>query len=114
VNHLTPAQLAELREELDAQLKRLERSIRVSGEAAATVTLDQTAVGRLSRMDSLQNQSLTKNLQEREQVKLAQLLEAFKRLEAGTFGLCVGCGGEIPFERLFVMPEAGGCGGCGG
>jgi DnaK suppressor protein len=112
VNHFSPQQLAELKDELERQLSRLEKSIRVSGEAAATVTLDQTAVGRLSRMDSLQNQSLTKNLQEREQVKLAQLLEAFKRLEEGTFGLCTGCGGEIPFERLFVMPEAGVCGGC--
>jgi DnaK suppressor protein len=114
VNHLTPAQLAELQEELERQLQNLERSIRVSGEAAATVTLDQTAVGRLSRMDSLQNQSMTKNLQEREQVKLAQILEAFKRLEEGAYGICVECGGEIPFERLYVMPEAGECGGCGG
>lgn len=113
MNHLTPAQLTEVREELERQLRRLERSIRVSGEAAATVELDQTSVGRLSRMDSLQNQSLTKNLQEREQVKLAQIMEAFQRLEEGTFGLCIGCGGEIPFERLFVMPEAGVCGACG-
>lgn len=33
------------------------------------VALDQTAVGRLSRIDSLQNQGLTRNLQEREQGK---------------------------------------------
>ena len=47
------------------------------------------------------------------ELALGQILEAFKRLEEGTFGLCVECGGEIPFERLFVMPEAGVCGGCG-
>ena len=108
-----PQQFAELKGELERQLSQLEKSIRISGEAAATVTLDQTAVGRLSRMDSLQNQSLTKNLQEREQVKLAQILEAFERMNQGTFGLCVQCGGEIPYGRLFVMPEAEVCGSCG-
>ena len=110
---LTPDQLTELRHELDRQLRRLEKSMRVTEEAAEPVELDQTAVGRLSRIDSLQNQGLTKNLQEREQVKLAQILEALKRVEAGTYGVCVACGEDIPFGRLLVMPEVEGCGGCG-
>jgi DnaK suppressor protein len=114
MSHLDPSQLAELREELEHQLRRLERSMRVTGEAAAPVELDQTSVGRLSRMDSLQNQGLTRNLQEREETKLALLREAFARLDAGTYGLCVSCGGEIPFERLYVFPEAPVCSSCTG
>jgi DnaK suppressor protein len=114
MKHLTPDQLTELEEELRRQLLRLERSMGVTNAAMEPVQLDQTAVGRLSRMDSLQNQSLTRNLQEREQVKLAHLLDALERLEGGTFGLCTECGAEIPFERLFIMPEAASCGSCGG
>jgi DnaK suppressor protein len=112
MSHLTPAQLSELKEELERQLEKLERSMQVTAEAAAPVELDQTSVGRLSRMDSLQNQGLTRNLQEREEMKLILLQEAFARLEGGSYGLCVTCGGEIPFERLYVFPEAPSCSSC--
>lgn len=113
MNHLTPEEMEELRQELSRQLKKLERSMKVTDEAMNPVTLDQTAVGRLSRMDSLQNQSLTRNLQEREQVKLALIQAAFLRMEEGTYGVCVDCGGEIPFQRLFVFPEGPTCSSCG-
>jgi DnaK suppressor protein len=112
VSHLGPQQLDELSREIQRQLERLERSMRVTKEAAAPVELDQTSVGRLSRMDSLQNQGLTRNLHEREELKLALLKEALARLEAGTYGLCVSCGGEIRFERLYVFPEAPTCSSC--
>ncbi len=110
--HLTSEQLDALRAELDRELARLERSMMVTDEALRPVKLDQTAVGRLSRIDSLQNQGLTKNLRQREQAKLGLLVEALKRMEAGTYGVCTRCGGEIAFERLFVMPEAPACTGC--
>jgi DnaK suppressor protein len=114
MSHLTPAQLSELEEELERQLGKLERSMRVTAEAAAPVELDQTTVGRLSRMDSLQSQGMSRNLQEREEVKLVLLREALSRLKGGSYGLCVTCGGEIPFERLYVFPEAPGCSSCAG
>lgn len=63
VDHLTQDQIAELAEELDRVVKKLERSMRTTEEAMRPVKLDQTAVGRLSRIDSLQNQGLTRNLQ---------------------------------------------------
>jgi DnaK suppressor protein len=113
VRHLTPDQVRELREELLRQLARLEKSMRVTDEALEPVQLDQSAVGRLSRIDSLQNQGLARNLQERERIKLAHIEGALRRLEEGTFGLCVPCGGEIPFGRLYVVPEAPTCAACG-
>ena len=112
MKHLTPEEIEELRHELSRQLAKLERSMKMTDEAMNPVTLDQTAVGRLSRMDSLQNQSLTRNLQERERAKLALIQAAFLRLEEGTYGVCVACGGEIPFQRLFVFPEGATCSSC--
>ncbi|MAM02152.1 MAG: molecular chaperone DnaK [Myxococcales bacterium] len=111
-HHLTTDQIIELRAELQRQLVRLEQSMRVTEKAVKIVELDQTAVGRLSRMDSLQNQSLSKGLREREVARLSQLREAISRIEKETFGLCIACGGEIPYERLFVFPEAPACGEC--
>ncbi len=113
MSHLSSSQLVQLREELLHQLRRLEKSMQVTTEAAATVELDQTTVGRLSRMDALQNQELTQSLQERERVRLALLQQALERMEAGSYGVCEGCGGAIPFERLHVFPEAAVCSSCG-
>ena len=113
-DHLSKAQRAELKDELERQLGRLQKSMKVTDEAMRTVELDQTAVGRLSRMDSLQNQSLSKGLREREVVRLSQIREALARVEAGSYGLCTACEGPIPFERLYVFPEAPECAGCGG
>ena len=109
---LTEEQLGTLQDELDSQLAKLQRSMRVTDEALRPIELDQTAVGRLSRIDSLQNQGLTKNLHQREQIKLALLLEALQRMEARTYGVCTRCGSNIPYERLFVFPETPECAVC--
>ncbi len=110
---LTKDDLAELREELERQLARLLRSIEASEAALAPVELDQSRVGRLSRMDELQNQSLTRNLHEREEIRLTLIRNALARMEDGTYGLCEACGSGVPFERLLVFPEATECGNCG-
>jgi hypothetical protein len=51
---LTPAQLEELSAELNRQLKKLQRSMRTTSRAMMPVQLDQSSVGRLSRIDNLQ------------------------------------------------------------
>jgi DnaK suppressor protein len=109
---LSADQLAELGAELKRQLTKLAKSMKLTDKAMEIVELDQSAVGRLSRIDSLQNQSLSKGLRDREIVQLSQIREALERLEAGTYGACTACGGSIPFERLFVFPEAPECGAC--
>lgn len=109
MSHLKESELTELRDELERQLAKLEKSMTVTDEALEIVELDQSAVGRLSRMDSLQNQSLAKGLRERETVSLALIQEAIRRLDAGTYGVCTECGADVDFGRLFVVPEAATC-----
>lgn len=38
--------------------------------------------------------------------------EVLRQLEEGVYGLCVECGGEIPFDRLLVFPETATCVDC--
>ena len=109
MGHLEESELTELREELERQLAKLKKSMTVTDEALEIVELDQSAVGRLSRMDSLQNQSLAQGLRERETVSLALIQEAIRRLDAGTYGVCTDCGAEVDFGRLSVFPEAATC-----
>ena len=109
---LTPEQLAELRQELEAEVRRLERSMLVTDEGLKPVEVDPGTTGRLSRMDELQNQAMTRNLREREELKLGGLLQALRRIEEGTYGLCSECGASIPPARLEVFPEASTCVDC--
>ena len=95
------------------ELARLERSMDSIGDAAKPVALDQTAVGRLSRMDALQSQHLSADLHGRTQARHAQLLDALTRLDQGNYGYCLTCGASIPYGRLIVMPEARTCAACG-
>ena len=110
--HLSSTQLADLSEELNRQLERLTKSMKITDEALRTVELDQTAVGRLSRIDSLQNQALSAGLREREAARLGQIVTALQRMDTGEYGACTNCGADIPFERLFVFPEAPECASC--
>ncbi|GAB6057429.1 TraR/DksA family transcriptional regulator [Desulfonatronum parangueonense] len=93
---------ARLREETSAiqgQLKDLE-------ERAQTVDLDQQAVGRLSRMDSLANQSIAINALGKAKSRLARLERALARIQDEDFGCCAECGESIAPARLLAMPEA--------
>jgi DnaK suppressor protein len=109
---LSRAQLDEIRTELQRTLRRLERSMKTDG-APAPREIDQSTVGRLSRIEALQNQGLVRNLQERERVKFDEVLQALGRLDDGTFGRCTGCRSTIEYNRLLVFPETRTCSGCG-
>jgi len=111
-NTLSPAQVEEIRTELLRALTRLERSMKISGAAARPGDLEQDTVGRLSRIDALQNQGLTQSLHERERAHLSNITAALLRIEEGSFGVCTACGGGIPFERLVIFPETRTCAGC--
>ncbi|WP_355660397.1 TraR/DksA family transcriptional regulator [Halomonas salifodinae] len=87
------ARLEALREELREQSA-------ASADARETVVLDQTSVGRLSRMDALQGQAMAKAEEERRQLALTRIESALKRIAAGDYGECIECGEWISKKRL--------------
>ncbi len=78
----------------------------LSQEASSTVVLDQTSVGRLSRMDALQAQAMAQETQRRRKLEIQKIDAAFKRMEEGEFGYCIKTGEEIPLQRLELDPAA--------
>ncbi|MBW3660865.1 MAG: TraR/DksA family transcriptional regulator [Gemmatimonadetes bacterium] len=108
----TPEQLDALREEIADEVERLERRMKSSADTVRPVDLDPGAVGRLSRMDELQNQAMARNLRDREWQRLADLERALERMEKGTYGTCARCGGSIQYARLEAFPEAATCVAC--
>jgi DnaK suppressor protein len=88
---------------LQADLLAVEQS---GQKAAQTVELDQTTVGRISRMDALQGQAMAKETQQRRTIQLQRIKASLQRLEKGTFGLCVRCGEDINVKRLEFDPTS--------
>jgi len=109
---LTPEQIATIQHDLLRVLDRIERSRRSSGTAPQPTDLDVSSIGHLSRIEALQNQGLMQTLQERERVRVAQVVDALTRIEQGGFGICGACGQPIPFERLQIFPETRTCAAC--
>ena len=79
---------------------------RTGKEAAQIVELDQSRVGRLSRMDALQAQAMSIESGRRRNIKIQRIDAALKRIEKGEFGLCLQCEEEINPKRLEVDPTA--------
>ncbi len=77
-----------------------------------TVVLDQTTVGRLSRMDALQTQAMALETERRRHVELQKIDAALQRIEAGDYGFCVHCGEEIEIKRLENDPTVPTCISC--
>ena len=75
-------------------------------DAATTVELDQSRVGRLSRMDALQGQAMSQALNQRRQIELKKISSALQRIESDDYGCCVKCGEDIATKRLELDPAA--------
>jgi DnaK suppressor protein len=84
----------------------------ISKESTATVMLEQSSVGRLSRMDALQSQQMALETKRRRKQELLQIKAALVRMESGDFGYCVSCGEGIGVGRLTISPTAIRCVNC--
>jgi DnaK suppressor protein len=78
------------------------------------VLLDQQSVGRLSRMDALQQQAMASAQDARRKARLRAIKAALARLEAGDFGWCEDCGEFIGTKRLDLDPTLMRCVSCAG
>ena len=75
-------------------------------ESAAVVELDQTKVGRLSRMDALQAQAMAKASGARREQMLRKIEAALKRIDDDDYGYCKECDEPINPKRLDFDPTA--------
>ena len=96
----------EWRDRLLALRAELESIAETGDDSAAVVELDQTKVGRLSRMDAMQAQAMAKASSNRRQIMLTKISAALKRLDDGDFGLCRECEEPINPKRLEFDPTA--------
>lgn len=81
-------------------------------EASAAVELDQTRVGRLSRMDAMQQQAMSQAIDVRRDQQLIRVKQALERLDDGEYGECLECLVDVPIARLKIDPATEYCVSC--
>lgn len=81
-------------------------------EAAQPVTLDQSSVGRLSRMDALQGQAMAQANAQRQSILLTEIERALADISSGEYGRCIECDEFIAGSRLEADPVTQSCIAC--
>lgn len=101
-----------LRSRLLARQEELRKLVAAHHEETRPVQYDQTVVGRLSRMDEIQNQAMSAETERRRKEELHRIDSALSRLGDDDYGFCASCGDEIEKKRIELDPTVLTCIGC--
>ena len=106
---ITKNELKRFRGELTARIADLSAESETTSSSRGTVELDQQSVGRLSRMDAMQQQAMANATHQRRLAEIARAKLALQRMEEDEFGWCQECGEEIALKRLNHDPSVATC-----
>ena len=109
---LTPEQVLELQRDLVQQREELADQLSRSDKNSQPVELDQQLVGRLSRMDAIQQQQMAAANAAQAAAHLNRVELALAAVESGDFGYCRRCDEPIGFARLKARPDSPLCLNC--
>ncbi len=109
---LDPQQIEGLQAMLETRRNELETLLQSGADAAEPVTLDQQSVGRVSRIDAIQQQQMARASQQQAAGTLRRVELALQRIADGEYGYCLHCAEPIAYARLSVQPFATLCLGC--
>lgn len=108
---LSRQQLADLHEALERLQHELRELQDSTAESSRPVDLDQP-IGRLSRVDALQQQQMAVASRDAAARRLTQVENALKAIAGGTYGECRLCEEPVGYARLKARPETPFCLNC--
>ena len=100
---MTKQQRLELKEIILDRIEETNKEIDHLTELTKPVAPDN-AIGRLSRMDAINNKTINEAALRENKKKLQKLERARENVEKDKFGFCTKCGEEIALGRLKFMP----------
>ncbi|MDJ0644154.1 MAG: TraR/DksA C4-type zinc finger protein [Erythrobacter sp.] len=99
----------EARDALIERQQQLAHEDETNADSRDTVELQQDSVGRLSRMDAMQQQAMAQAQERRRAQERMRIKAALERLDEGEWGYCLNCGEEIADARLRHDPSVSTC-----
>lgn len=101
----------EIKEKILTKISEIQAELITLREHSAPEALD-SAIGRISRMDFINNRSINEAQIKKNEAKLKGLNIWLDKLGTADFGKCIRCGKEININRLLFMPESNHCINC--
>ncbi len=109
---LSAVELKQLKELLKVQKQALKLQLKQVENNTQPVTLDQQSVGRVSRIDAIQQQQMAVANSQQLMQQLQAINTSQKRIRDDEYGLCLECAEPIGYARLQVQPFAAYCLAC--
>jgi DnaK suppressor protein len=94
---------------LEQQRDALVASQKLAQHSTEPVELDQSAIGRVSRIDAMQSQSMAIEASRLRQQQLRKISTALSLIESGDYGYCMNCDNEIDLRKLEIDPASSLC-----
>ena len=101
----------EIKQNILNEISKTEKLIVEYKELTKPVAPDD-AIGRISRMDAINNKSVTEASLRQAEEKLKNLQRVLSRVGTSDFGICIKCGKPIPEGRIIYRPESLNCVDC--
>jgi len=98
----------EIEQLIRKQIVTVEKKVNALKELTQAISPDD-AIGRVSRMDAINNKSVNEAALRQSESKLKNLINALERINDADFGICTSCKGTIQTGRLVLMPESKKC-----
>ena len=105
---MTPDDLKQIRQRAERKKADLEERIQEYRELTKPIPPSE-AIGRVSRMDAINNRSVNEAALRQLETELEGLIKAMDRMRDEKYGKCLRCGEDIPTGRLMLMPGATRC-----
>lgn len=102
---MKPSEEAKIKAVIEQHISELQKEILTLKEMTKPQGLD-SAIGRVSRMDYINNKSINESQLRKNEAKLKALKNWQTKLGTPDFGKCSRCGNEININRLLFMPES--------
>ena len=101
----------EIKKRIQEELKKTQLSIDDYKESTKPIS-PENAIGRISRMDAINNKSIVEAALRKANEKLSKLKLVLEKVDDSDFGLCIRCGNPIPIGRILLMPQSRLCVSC--
>jgi len=101
----------EIKQNILSEISKTKTHIAEYKELVKPVAPDD-AIGRISRMDAINNKSVTEASLRQAEEKLLNLERVLSRMGTSDFGICIKCGRPIPEGRILYRPESLTCVDC--
>jgi RNA polymerase-binding transcription factor DksA len=111
-NGLDGATLARIRAELEAERDLLVHQLELHDAGREDRSTATDSFGETEHLTLLEHKDVMGRVDTMSRTALADAEAALARIDAGTYGACLACGGAIPVERLEARPASGHCISC--